>query len=212
MTVSAFDVMLYYPNQIGYARIWLAFISFIFMQIYPGVSIICYGISGLLDAVDGYLARAYNQSSRFGAMLDQLTDRLTFAALLMILCVFYPKWTFVFQSIVIIDIASHWLHLHATDLTGKGSHKSSDNPILNLYYTSRPVLFFMCLGNEAFFGLLYVLHFWTGPTILTISVFKIAAVLLFPVAAVKCAISVLHLFLASKTVADYDADKQNKTQ
>jgi len=32
-------------------------------------------LSGLLDAVDGHAARMLNQSSKFGAMLDMLTDR-----------------------------------------------------------------------------------------------------------------------------------------
>jgi hypothetical protein len=33
-----------------------------------------------------------------------------------------------------------------------------------MYYTSRPVLFFMCAGNEAFYAALYLLHFTEGPT------------------------------------------------
>lgn len=70
-------------------------------------------------------------------MLDQLTDRLAFVALLMTLCTFYPRYLFIFQLVVIIDIGSHWLHLHATDLTGKNTHKESKNPILHYYYTSR---------------------------------------------------------------------------
>ena len=32
-------------------------------------------LSGLLDAVDGHAARLLGQSSKFGAMLDMLTDR-----------------------------------------------------------------------------------------------------------------------------------------
>ena len=32
-------------------------------------------LTGLLDAVDGHAARLLGQSSKFGAMLDMLTDR-----------------------------------------------------------------------------------------------------------------------------------------
>ena len=39
----------------------------------------------------------------------------------------------------------------------------SSNPIMKIYYTSRPVLFAMCFGNEAFFASLYLLHFTEGP-------------------------------------------------
>lgn len=56
-------------------------------------------------------------------MLDQLTDRCALLAMVMCLCSFYPKHLFALQMSAIIDIASHWLHLHATDLTGKTTHK-----------------------------------------------------------------------------------------
>ena len=45
-------------------------------------------------------------------MLDQLTDRCATMGLLMTLCTLYPKWLFAFQLSGILDIASHWLHLH----------------------------------------------------------------------------------------------------
>lgn len=144
------NVFLFYPNLIGYGRILLALISFIAMPKCPLTACFCYFSSAFLDAFDGFLARKFNQGkkffkiyvnfilgTRFGAMLDQLTDRCTFMALLMTLCMLYPLLTFFFQLVAIIDIASHWLHLHATDLTGKNTHKSSANPILHFYYTSR---------------------------------------------------------------------------
>jgi CDP-diacylglycerol--inositol 3-phosphatidyltransferase len=51
-------------------------------------------------------------------------------------------------------------------LQGKTSHKFidlSENPIMRVYYTSKPILFFMCAGNEAFYAALYLLHFTEGP-------------------------------------------------
>lgn len=59
-------------------------------------------------------------------MLDQLTDRLTTLSLLMCLCYFYPEYMFAWQLAAIIDIGSHWLHMHAHDLTGSSSHKNVD--------------------------------------------------------------------------------------
>lgn len=70
-------------------------------------------------------------------MLDQLTDRCAFVALLMTLSHFYSSLLFLLILVAILDIASHWLHLHATDLTGAQSHKFSTNFILNFYYTSK---------------------------------------------------------------------------
>jgi CDP-diacylglycerol--inositol 3-phosphatidyltransferase len=206
------NIFLFIPNLIGYGRIILALISFLLMPSRPMGASICYFLSAFLDAFDGYAARLYNQGTRFGAMLDQLTDRLAFVALLMTLCTFYPRWLFVFQLVVIIDIASHWLHLHATDLTGKDTHKESKNQILHYYYTSRPFLFFMCFGNEAFFSLLYINAFWSGPSLLGIYFIPFLAFIFFWVALVKQLISIVHLVVASQTVAEFDVARHNKKQ
>ncbi|MCP9260194.1 CDP-diacylglycerol--inositol 3-phosphatidyltransferase [Dirofilaria immitis] len=159
------NVWLFYPNLIGYLRIILAMISFEAMTYAPWRAAICYILSAASDAVDGYVARLYNQSSRFGAMLDMLTDRCALMALVMCCGYFYPHYLFYFQMSAIVDIASHWLHIHASDVTGKMTHKQSSNPVLHLYYTSRPFLFVMCLGNEAFYSLIYINYFWSGPGI-----------------------------------------------
>ncbi|TNN45939.1 CDP-diacylglycerol--inositol 3-phosphatidyltransferase [Liparis tanakae] len=117
--------------------------------------------SALLDAFDGHAARALDQSTRFGAMMDMLTDRCATMCLLVNLALVYPSYSFLFQLSMCVDIASHWLHLHSSTITGSTSHKSIDlsgNPILRIYYTSKPVLFVMCAGNELFFCLLFLLH------------------------------------------------------
>ena len=74
----------------------------------------CYILSAGLDAFDGHAARALDQSTKFGAMLDQLTDRCATMALLATLCTFYPRWMFLFQLSMVIDISCHWIHLHAS--------------------------------------------------------------------------------------------------
>ena len=75
---------------------------------------------------------------------------------------------------------------------GSVSHKfydASGNPIMKLYYTSRPVLFGMCAGNEVFYASLYLLHFTYGPFYF----FYITAILCFPVAIAKLAIALLQV-------------------
>ncbi|EFO88000.1 hypothetical protein CRE_05119 [Caenorhabditis remanei] len=93
-TVANNNVWLFNPNLIGYA------------------------LSAGLDAFDGWAARKYKHSSRFGAMLDQLTHRCGTLSLVMALCKFFPDHLFLLQLSAVIDIASHWLHIHATDLSG----------------------------------------------------------------------------------------------
>jgi len=53
----------------------LAGLSLHFMSYHPKYCTLLYGVSCLLDAVDGQAARALGQASKFGAVLDMVTDR-----------------------------------------------------------------------------------------------------------------------------------------
>lgn len=53
----------------------MAGLSLHFMSYHPKYCTLLYGISCLLDAVDGQAARALGQASKFGAVLDMVTDR-----------------------------------------------------------------------------------------------------------------------------------------
>jgi len=69
------NVFLFLPNLIGYARIVFAILACLTMLHCPITTLIFYFLSAFLDAFDGYAARAFNQSTKFGGLLDQLTDR-----------------------------------------------------------------------------------------------------------------------------------------
>lgn len=66
----------------GYLRIVLAVASLYYMGLHPRTCSLLYSVSCLLDALDGYAARYYEQSTRFGAVLDMVTDRCTTSCLL----------------------------------------------------------------------------------------------------------------------------------
>lgn len=207
------NIFLFVPNIIGYARIILAVVAFYFMPTNHIIATVCYVVSALLDAVDGHAARYFNQGTKFGAMLDQLTDRCGTMGLVAVLAHLYPKYMFPLILSMCIDVACHWIYLHSSILQGKQSHKfidMSENPIMNVYYTNRTVLFLMCLGNEAFFASLYLLYFTTGPLILGLSLFKIVLYLSAPVMIAKTFISLLHLVVAAKNLGIIDVNERRQ--
>lgn len=96
-----------------------------------------YSVSCLLDAFDGAAARRYNQSTKFGAVLDMVTDRCTTGCLLCFLSSAYPQYTFIFQLLISVDLASHYIHMYSTLNQGVTSHKkipADQHWLLRLYY------------------------------------------------------------------------------
>ncbi|KAG4028667.1 hypothetical protein MFRU_020g01060 [Monilinia fructicola] len=171
------NIFLFWPNVIGYFRIVLALVSLYYMPLHPRTCTLLYSISCLLDALDGYAARAFEQSTKFGAVLDMVTDRCTTACLLVFLSSAWPRWALLFQGLISLDLASHYIHMYATLVMGGGdtSHKQVDKSrswILNLYYTNKTVLFLFCALNEVFFIALYLLSFSSpllSPSLLHVS-------------------------------------------
>ncbi|XP_028670639.1 CDP-diacylglycerol--inositol 3-phosphatidyltransferase [Erpetoichthys calabaricus] len=209
------NIFLFVPNLIGYCRILFAFVAFAFMPTNPLLAAFFYLLSGLLDAFDGHAARALNQGTKFGAMLDMLTDRCATMCLLVNLSLLYPQYTILFQLSMSLDVASHWMHLHSSIMKGSSSHKTIDlsgNPVLRIYYTSRPVLFFMCAGNELFYCMLYLLSFYEGPSVGGMGLFRVIFWVSTPIAIMKSAISLLHLITASRNMAAIDVAERKKLQ
>lgn len=61
-----------------------------------------FGIAGITDWLDGYLARRLNQSTPFGAFLDPVADKLMVAVALVLLTERFHEWWFSLPAIVII--------------------------------------------------------------------------------------------------------------
>ncbi|PFH56615.1 hypothetical protein XA68_16254 [Ophiocordyceps unilateralis] len=158
------NIFLFWPNVIGYFRIVLAIASLYYMPLHPRTCSVLYSVSCLLDALDGYAARFFNQSTRFGAVLDMVTDRCTTSCLLVFLSSAFPRWAILFQCLIALDFSSHYMHMYATLVVGgaDSSHKNIDKSqsrLLNLYYSNKIVLFVFCSLNELFFIALYLLSF-----------------------------------------------------
>ncbi|EGF79340.1 hypothetical protein BATDEDRAFT_12351 [Batrachochytrium dendrobatidis JAM81] len=208
------NVFLFVPNLIGYARIGLAVLSFYYMAHNPWMSMSMYAVSCLLDAVDGHAARCYNQSSKFGAVLDMVTDRSTTSALVVFLATQYPGYAFPLQILTALDLSSHYMQMYASLTCGHASHKtvSPSAPwILRMYYTSKPVLFSVCMGNEFFFIGLY-LRAWgakqlgleVGMAALLWSLIMVCFTISIPIMAFKQVVNAIQLVEASEMLAQAD--------
>lgn len=92
----ASDRILTIPNVLSFLRalgipllLWLMLV-----KEFDGWAIFVLAIAGISDYADGKIARAFNQSSKLGAMLDPAVDRLYIAATLIALTVrdVIPLW------------------------------------------------------------------------------------------------------------------------
>ncbi len=141
-------VFLFVPNIIGYLRFAFLFAIFPIYNTHPLLSVTFYGLSQLLDAFDGMAARYFNQSTRFGAVLDMVCDRASNGVMLAILSSLVPEYAWIFLGDIALDLVSHWYQMYITLLKGK-HHKESKSSwtLLNLYYGNKTVLFTLVGGN-----------------------------------------------------------------
>ncbi|KAJ1666096.1 phosphatidylinositol synthase 1 (CDP-alcohol phosphatidyltransferase1) [Coemansia sp. RSA 1813] len=207
------DVFRFVPNLIGYSRVLLTGAA-AFSMYYkcPTTMFLSYALSELLDAADGHYARKLGQCSKFGEVLDMVTDRCTTTILLTYLAELYNSrpLALVFNFITVLDISSHYMQMYSQLITGKTNHKQMDSNahwVLKAYYTDRRVLFAFCFGNEAFFLLLYINKFLSSTSLY----FSIAlTVLAFPLFFIKNLINVIQLYESAKDLAKLDAATINE--
>ena len=205
--VTPTQVLLYYANIMDYFRVIAAMYAFYISKTDPICFIICYFISFILDAFDGMAARAAHQTSKLGAALDMVTDRISTAGLLAVLSGFYPEYSTVFVYLIMLDVGSHWLQTHSGFLVNvkNDNHKNLGEKffLLKLYYTNRNVLGIVCLGAEVFLLLLYFKHFY--PKFMENQLFAYFFYANFVIYVFKQIISVIQIFGASSRIAVWDA-------
>ncbi|XP_071965452.1 CDP-diacylglycerol--inositol 3-phosphatidyltransferase-like [Antedon mediterranea] len=197
------NVFLFVPNIIGYIRIVLVITACYHMQSDYVTAIVCYALGVALDEIDGYAARYLNQGTRFGELLDLITDCCSNMCISMGLAVLYPDYALLFQFYSTVTIAGHWMH---TQRMGWIHHKlvsSKDNWILYYYYNSScsGVMFALVYGNEGFFCTLYLLYHTEGPKIgYDVGFFRILLYVCLPLMLIKTFISCIHLIVGRKVM------------
>jgi CDP-diacylglycerol--glycerol-3-phosphate 3-phosphatidyltransferase len=59
-------------------------------EVHRLVGLLCFAVAAILDGVDGYVARHYNQWSELGTVLDPLADKLLLVSAIVVLSFHHP--------------------------------------------------------------------------------------------------------------------------
>ena len=98
--------MLNLPNQLTLFRVLvIPLIALVFYSDFDWRFMACaglFGLAGITDALDGYIARKYNMSTPFGAFLDPVADKLLVAVALALLIEENKSAIFTLPAAVII--------------------------------------------------------------------------------------------------------------
>lgn len=218
---SSLPTWLWVPNLIGYARVCLLVGAAVVAQHRPYVSMVCYMSSMMLDAFDGMAARALGQSSRFGAVLDMATDRVTTLVLTSLIgAVLLPQYLLAFTFLGVLDIFSHWVLMYKSLIFGAGSHKTMNaqqNILMRIYYTVPYAMFVTCVCAEAFYVSLFMLcsapadwHVSIPLLDRPMSFFAVTLYLSTPLFVFKQIVNVIQMVEAFADLGRYDFEQRAK--
>ena len=95
------------PNTLTWLRILMipAILALFYLLPYPWAdpaACAAFALAGITDSLDGYYARKLGQTSRLGAFLDPVADKLIVAAALVLIVSRDPRWFVVIVAVVII--------------------------------------------------------------------------------------------------------------
>jgi len=154
------SVFMYVPNLIGYARVACLFYALRYAFSCWSGFVGFYAAGALLDAVDGWAARKMKQDTKFGAVLDMVTDRVSTNMLYFVLAIMFPDKYMCLGMMAALDYASHWFRMYAASMTG-AHHKavgSNRNWLLRMYYTKKAFMLVCCVAQEAYLLAMYAGH------------------------------------------------------
>src|SRR6202161_1010223 len=120
------------PNTLTWLRISMipAILALFYLLPYPWAdpaACAAFALAGITDSLDGYYARKLGQTSRLGAFLDPVADKLIVAAALVLIVSKDPRWFRVIVSVVIIgrEIAVSALREWMAEIGARGRIKVS---------------------------------------------------------------------------------------
>lgn len=156
-----FKELFYLANIIDYARIVTLYWA---IQSSGYTFALWYSVSYILDAFDGYAARALNQESRLGYYLDMVIDRISSS-----LCLHFaakavlvgdtavPLWAASFVAlllracIVVVELLAHGTVMYLSEVLGVHQKQMGyDYAIVRRYLSDKRYLGWGCISFEGF--------------------------------------------------------------
>ena len=118
------------PNTLTWLRILMipAILALFYLLPFPyadPAACAAFALAGITDSLDGYYARKLGQTSRLGAFLDPVADKLIVAAALVLIVSKDPRWFVVIAAVVIIgrEIAVSALREWMAEIGARGRIK-----------------------------------------------------------------------------------------
>ncbi|GMH91793.1 hypothetical protein TL16_g12156, partial [Triparma laevis f. inornata] len=217
------DVFLYVPQFVGYSRVLSTLLSMYYMTLsltsgtHYLLAINLYLYSFIGDLFDGMAARKFNQSSKFGGVLDMVTDRCTTAGMLVVLSWIYVNegMKLMFLGLFFLDISSHWMQMTSSLMIGE-HHKSKEGNakrffLVRLFYENYAFFGYCCVGAELTYVLLYILAYLPSSPTKIYTEYALYYVCT-PACVCKNIVNLAQLASASWVIAEEDVRVFNKGQ
>ncbi|KAH7650153.1 hypothetical protein FG379_003233 [Cryptosporidium bovis] len=213
------DVLTFIPNLIGYVRVILGLTPiFIYNKYNYLLVVLFYCVSQILDAFDGYFARLFKQETKFGALLDMITDRCSTIVMIVINISLYHNNDSFFKCaliLLLIDISGHWIYMISSIISGIGSHKNINSGMwkpLKIYYSNKIILFTLHACNELMWIVNYMQYFILngkdGNNINVLSL--INRYILIPLGILKNVMNFIHLLYGLNILLELDIGERSE--
>ncbi len=146
------------PNILTYIRILIIPLLVLVYYFPPNrwgmpAAALLFGLAGFTDWLDGYLARKLNQSSKLGAFLDPVADKLIVVTVLVMIVDEYGKLSVLIPALIIIgrEIAVSSLREWMSELGQRGS--VSVSMLGKIKTTVQMIALFLLLYYYPIFGI-----------------------------------------------------------
>ena len=152
------------------------------LEFYRWLAISCFGLAAVSDAIDGFIARHFNQWSELGTVLDPLADKLLLVSGIVMLSLDskghlppIPIWLTVtiLSRDVILLLGYALIHFVVGGMKIKPHFTSKVATVLQMaavlwamFKLNEPALYWICIGAAVFTGVSAMIYIFAGMRLL----------------------------------------------